>query len=68
MNSVAPNDAVLVSYRRTPFGRARKGSLAQERPEDLALTAVRAALADVPELDPTTLDDFLLGTAVPEGA
>lgn len=61
-------DAVLVSYRRTPFGRARKGALVDERPEDLALTAVRAALADVPQIDPNTLDDFYLGTAVPEGA
>lgn len=66
--TLAPNDAVLASYRRTAFGRARKGSLAIERPEDLALTAVRAALADVPQLDPNGLDDFLLGTAVPEGA
>jgi acetyl-CoA C-acetyltransferase len=66
--SLAANDAVVVAYRRTPFGRARKGSLAAERPEDLALAAVRAALADVPALDPGVLDDFYLGTAVPEGA
>lgn len=65
---LAPNDAVVVAYKRTAFGRARKGSLAAERPEDLALTAVRSALASIPELDPTTLDDFYLGTAVPEGA
>ncbi|MBX3099527.1 MAG: acetyl-CoA C-acyltransferase [Salinibacterium sp.] len=65
---LAPNDAVVVAYRRTAFGRARKGSLAAERPEDLALTAVRAALATLPQLDPSTLDDFYLGTAVPEGA
>jgi acetyl-CoA C-acetyltransferase len=65
---LAPNDAVLVAYRRTPFGRARKGSFAGERPEDLALAAVRGALAAVPELDPATLDDFYLGSAVPEGA
>lgn len=65
---LAPNDAVWVSYRRTAFGRARKGSFAAERPEDLALTAVRAALADAPGLRPAELDDFYLGTAVPEGA
>lgn len=63
-----PHDAVVVAYRRTPFGRARKGSLAGERPEDLALAAVRAVLADTPEIDPAVLDDFYLGTAVPEGA
>jgi len=63
-----PDDAVIITYRRTPFGRARKGSLATERPEDLALAAVRATLASVPQLSPADLDDFYLGTAVPEKA
>lgn len=63
-----PRDAVIVAYQRTAFGRARKGSLAAERPEDLALAAVRGALATVPEIDTSSLDDFYLGTAVPEGA
>lgn len=67
-NSLAPNDAVIVAFARTPFGRARKGSLVSERPEDLARAAVRAALARVPQLDPALLDDFYLGTAAPEGA
>jgi len=62
------DDAVIVSYKRTAFGRARKGSFADERPEDLALTAIRSALYSVPNLDPNELDDFYLGTAVPEGA
>lgn len=64
----APNDAVVVAYRRTAFGRARKGAFADERPEDLALAAVRGALAAVPEADAATFDDFYLGTALPEGA
>ncbi|MBW9120477.1 acetyl-CoA C-acyltransferase [Microbacterium trichothecenolyticum] len=68
MSRATPSDAVIVAYRRTPFGRARKGSFATERPEDLALTAVRGALGDVPEVDAPGLDDFFLGTAVPEGA
>jgi acetyl-CoA C-acetyltransferase len=68
VSMLADTDAVIVSYRRTPFGRALKGSLAHERPEDLALTAISGALADVPGLDPNQFDDFILGTAVPEGA
>ncbi|KAA0962485.1 acetyl-CoA C-acyltransferase [Microbacterium sp. ANT_H45B] len=64
----APDDAVIVAYHRTPFGRARKGSLATERPEDLALVAIRATLASVPQLSSADLDDFYLGTAVPERA
>jgi acetyl-CoA C-acetyltransferase len=67
-SEIAPNDAVVVAYRRTAFGRAQKGSFAGERPEDLALTAVRAVLRSIPEADPPNFDDFYLGTAVPEGA
>ena len=59
--ALKPDDAVVVAYKRTAFGRARKGSFADERPEDLALAAVRGVLADVPALDPATLDDFYLG-------
>lgn len=67
-SAIAPNDAVVVAYRRTAFGRARKGAFAGERPEDLALAAVRATLAAVPAADAATFDDFYLGTALPEGA
>src|SRR6478735_5374350 len=66
--SLAPNDAVVVAYRRTPIGRARKGSFAGERPEDLALAAITAALAAAPQLDPVELADAYVGCAVPEGA
>jgi acetyl-CoA C-acetyltransferase len=62
------HDAVIVAYRRTPFGRARKGSLVAERPEDLVRAVVESTLAAVPGMDPSMVDDFYLGTAVPEGA
>ncbi len=61
----SPRDAVIVSAVRTPIGRARKGSLAGLRPEDLATLAIRAALDRVPELDPSTVEDLLLGCAEP---
>lgn len=63
-----PNDAVIVAYQRTPFGRARKGTLAGERPEDLAKAAVSSVLATLPAVNKVAVDDFYLGTAVPEGA
>ena len=66
--AIAPNDAVVVAYRRTPIGRARKGSLAGERPEDLALAAIRGALAAVPQLDSAEFADAYVGCAVPQGA
>lgn len=67
MNHVS-QDPVIIAYRRTPFGRARKGSLSAERPEDLSRAAVEAALTSLPGFDVSELDDFYHGTAVPEGA
>ena len=60
-------EAVIVSAVRSPIGRAFKGSLKDVRPDDLAATVVRAALAQVPQLDPAELDDLYLGTAEPSG-
>ncbi|MBE7324744.1 acetyl-CoA C-acetyltransferase [Nocardioides sp. Y6] len=60
-------EAVIVSTARTPIGRAFKGSLAQMRPDDLTAVAVRAALAKVPELDPTEVEDLILGVGLPGG-
>ncbi|MFW6600158.1 acetyl-CoA C-acetyltransferase [Propionibacteriaceae bacterium Y2011] len=58
-------EAVIVSTARTPIGRARKGSLVDVRPDDLAAGVIRSALAKIPELDPTELDDLYLGCAEP---
>jgi len=60
-------EAVIVSAARSPIGRARKGSLASIRPDDLATQMVAAALAKVPELDPTDIDDLMLGCGQPAG-
>ncbi|KSZ56899.1 acetyl-CoA acetyltransferase [Rhodococcus pyridinivorans KG-16] len=60
-------EAVIVSAVRSPIGRARKGSLASIRPDDLATQMVAAALAKVPDLDPTEIDDLMLGCGQPAG-
>jgi acetyl-CoA C-acetyltransferase len=44
-----------------------KGSLKSIRPDDLTTQMVAAALAKVPELDPTEIDDLLLGCGQPAG-
>ncbi|GEO95665.1 acetyl-CoA C-acetyltransferase [Kocuria turfanensis] len=59
-------EAVIVSAVRSPIGRARKGSLREMRADDMAAQMVRAALAEVPELDPSEIDDLILGCGVPE--
>ncbi|WP_337110653.1 acetyl-CoA C-acetyltransferase [Prescottella equi] len=60
-------EAVIVSIARSPIGRAMKGSLKEMRPDDLATQMVRAALDKVPALDPTDIDDLILGCGLPGG-
>ncbi len=61
------SEAVIVSTARSPIGRAMKGSLIECRPDDLAATIVQAALATVPQLDPSTVEDLMLGCGEPSG-
>ncbi|MGY1760534.1 acetyl-CoA C-acetyltransferase [Geodermatophilus sp. SYSU D00779] len=60
-------EAVIVATTRSPIGRAFKGSLKDLRPDDLTATIVRAALDKVPALDPTDIDDLILGCGLPGG-
>ncbi len=60
-------EAVIVAAARSPIGRAFKGSLAGIRPDDLAVQLVRAALDQVPQLDPNDIDDLMLGCGLPGG-
>ncbi|HSJ43894.1 MAG TPA: acetyl-CoA C-acetyltransferase [Euzebyales bacterium] len=61
------SEAVIVTTARSPIGRAGKGSLTQLRADDLTATIVRAALDEVPGLEPTEVDDLLLGCGLPGG-
>jgi acetyl-CoA C-acetyltransferase len=60
-------EAVLVAAARSPIGRAFKGSLRELRADDLAATIVQAALDQVPSLDPTGIDDLIMGCGQPAG-
>jgi acetyl-CoA C-acetyltransferase len=60
-------EAVIVATARSPIGRAVKGSLKDMRPDDLTVQMVQAALAQVPELDPSEIDDLMLGVGQPAG-
>jgi acetyl-CoA C-acetyltransferase len=61
------SEAVIVATARSPIGRAVKGTLTQLRPDDLAATIIRTALDKVPQLDPTDIDDLMLGCGLPGG-
>src|SRR5580704_2701512 len=60
-------EAVIVATARSPIGRAGKGSLTSIRPDNLTVQVVRAALAKVPSLDPSDIDDLILGCGLPGG-
>jgi acetyl-CoA C-acetyltransferase len=60
-------EAVIVAAARSPIGRAFKGSLKDLRPDDLTATIVRAALDQVPQIEPTDIDDLVLGCGLPGG-
>jgi acetyl-CoA C-acetyltransferase len=60
-------EAVVVATARSPIGRAFKGSMATVRPDDLAVQMIAAALAKVPQLDPTDISDIMLGCGLPGG-
>ena len=59
-------DAVIVSAVRTPVGKAPNGSLKYTRPDEMAATAMTEALKRAPGLDPSEIDDVILGCAMPE--
>jgi acetyl-CoA C-acetyltransferase len=60
-------EAVIVSTARSPIGRAMKGSLVECRPDDLGATIVKTALEQVPQLDPHSVDDLIMGCGQPAG-
>ncbi len=60
-------EAVIVSVARTPIGRAMKGSLKNERPDDLTAFIVDTALNKIPELDRNLIEDLYLGCGQPAG-
>lgn len=61
-------EAVLVAGARTAIGRAKKGTLACFRPEDMARAAVEAAWERSGIPDKSLVDDIVIGCAFPEGS
>ncbi|MBN8748493.1 3-oxoadipyl-CoA/3-oxo-5,6-dehydrosuberyl-CoA thiolase [Xylophilus ampelinus] len=59
--------ALISAYARSPFHFARKGRLAEVRPDTLAAEVVKGLLART-DLDPALLEDVILGCAYPEAA
>lgn len=59
-------DAYIVAATRSPIGKAPKGAFKNTRPDDLLATILKAAVAQVPSLDPKLIEDAIVGCAIPE--
>ena len=60
-------DTVIVSAARTAIGKSKRGGLATVRPDELAAAVIVDLLKRTPGLDPTKVEDVILGCAFPEG-
>lgn len=60
-------EAYIVKGYRSAVGKAKKGGFRNYRSDDLAVDVIRHLVGQVPELDPTTVDDVIVGCANPEG-
>ncbi len=60
------NDAVIVSAVRTAVGKAPHGALRGTRPDELGAAAIKEALRRAPGIEPTEIDDVIMGCAMPE--
>ncbi len=58
-------EAVIVAGARTPVGRAKRGSLATVRPDDLGALAIKETLQRAGGYD-GEIDDLIIGCAMPE--
>ena len=58
---------VIVAAARTPVGKAKRGSLATFRPEDMMAAVIQDLLKRAAPLDPAEVDDLVVGCAFPEG-
>ena len=58
--------AIISAYARSPFHFAKKGGLAGVRPEELGSQVVKGLLGRF-DLDPSLIEDIILGCAYPEG-
>ncbi len=60
-------EAVIVSATRTAVGRARRGTLVNHRPDEMAATVIGEALRRAEGVEPEMVEDVIMGCAFPEG-
>lgn len=60
-------EAVIVAAARTAVGRAKRGSLASVRPDEMIVAVIRDLMRRAAPLRPEDVDDVIIGCAFPEG-
>jgi acetyl-CoA acyltransferase len=57
----------IIKGYRSAVGKAKKGGFKNYRSDDLAVEVIQHLMGQVPEIDPKTVDDVIVGCANPEG-
>lgn len=60
-------EAYIVKGYRSAIGKAKKGGFKNYRSDDLAVDVIKHMMTKVPEIDPKSVDDVIVGCANPEG-
>ncbi|MBT4313135.1 acetyl-CoA C-acyltransferase [Flavobacteriaceae bacterium] len=60
-------EAYIIKGYRSAVGKANKGGFKNYRSDDLAVEVIKHLMAAVPEVDPKSIDDVIVGCANPEG-
>ena len=60
-------EAYIIKGYRTAVGKAKKGGFKNYRSDDMAVQVIKHLVKNVPELDPKTVNDVIVGCANPEG-
>jgi len=61
-------EAVVVASSRTPLAKSFRGSFNLTRPDDFAAHTIRHVVDRVPGLNPSDIEDVVLGCGNPEGS
>ena len=59
-------NALIVSAVRTAVGKAPRGTLKDTRPDETGATVIKEAIARVPGLEASEIEDVIMGCAMPE--
>ena len=59
-------EAYIVAGFRTAVTKAKRGGFRFYRPDDLAVEVIKGLAASVPQLEAASIDDVIVGNAVPE--